>query len=205
MTKDVAKIFLDPFIKACNDVGARFYVLQGTCLGVVRGEGFVKTDPDIDVGVFEEDWTDEILEKILESGELIIHRARKIGWQEWMFNKIDRNKDGCYSIIDIVPNGRKNDTARTPYPCMDIHIPMKGVDSYHWFSGYQNIMHRIPSQFFEGDFKEEVLEDWKVKILPKAEEYLEWWYGEDWRTPMTKDQYVGKAVMKRYNIWTVKE
>ncbi len=47
---------LQIFIKTCNDLGLKYYVIGGTLLGTVRHKGFIPWDDDIDVAMPRKDY-----------------------------------------------------------------------------------------------------------------------------------------------------
>ena len=47
---------LKEFVRVCRKHGLRFYIMDGTCLGAIRHQGFIPWDDDIDVGMYAEDF-----------------------------------------------------------------------------------------------------------------------------------------------------
>lgn len=55
---------LQLFSKAISSIGAKYWLFWGTLLGAYRDNGFIFLDEDIDVGMFFEDMTVELVEEL---------------------------------------------------------------------------------------------------------------------------------------------
>ena len=49
-----------------ESLGIKYYLVAGTCLGFVREGGYIETDDDIDIDVFDPE--DRVRKKLLENG-----------------------------------------------------------------------------------------------------------------------------------------
>ena len=54
--KQVELGLLRDFVRCCEELGLRYYLMGGTLLGAVRHQGFIPWDDDIDVGLAREDF-----------------------------------------------------------------------------------------------------------------------------------------------------
>ena len=60
--------------EALNELDIPFFLSSGTCLGYFRENKFLDHDYDIDIGIFEDDYTPNIINKMEEKG-LILYRT----------------------------------------------------------------------------------------------------------------------------------
>jgi len=65
--RSVELSMLSEFIKVCDQLAIKYYLLEGTLLGAVRHQGFIPWDDDIDVGMPREDY-----EKFLREGQALL-------------------------------------------------------------------------------------------------------------------------------------
>lgn len=149
-----------------------FFLSCGTCLGAIRGGGFIKGDLDIDIGILGEyvNKVPEIVSRItpLFGGSPIIYHTIEdvialIHWAKWV--------DGKEYMLDIALYYLDGDFRKK--------IIWRGFDSilYH-IEGFSADLFMYPSPIN--------LYGFIVCVPTPPEEYLAQKYGADWRTPNSK-------------------
>lgn len=79
MNVENAKNALREMLDVLTSAGIRAFLMHGTLLGCVREGSFIGHDNDIDLGVFIEEWSDEVLYNIQDAGFKI---TSKFGFPE---------------------------------------------------------------------------------------------------------------------------
>lgn len=69
--KDIKKIF--------DNIGINFFLVSGTFLGCIRESDFIGYDYDIDIGIWSEDYNDQIKKEILKYGVFIQYDLNWVG------------------------------------------------------------------------------------------------------------------------------
>ena len=89
--------------KALDDAGIKFHLHSGTALGAIRDEKFIDYDPDIDLGVFVEDWNKKLVTCMKKNNfELVESRGTLKFGKEYTFV----HKNGISLDIFIVYKSR---------------------------------------------------------------------------------------------------
>ncbi|MCA9749323.1 MAG: LicD family protein [Romboutsia sp.] len=87
--------------EALDELEIPFFLSSGTCLGYFREDKFIDHDYDIDLGIFEQDYRPELIDKMAERG---LHLYRVLGTRkdgmELSFKK-KGTKLGHYAKVDI--------------------------------------------------------------------------------------------------------
>jgi lipopolysaccharide cholinephosphotransferase len=158
------------------------YILEaGTLLGVVREGRLLPWDTDVDITVLYQN-ADQI---------------RKLKWKLFLkgyrmrIRRFERNvgpfKKGDIRIIKI----------QTTYlwlfkhhTLMDIFLKYKIGEAYYWaLKGEKYIIKRSPSEYYENTKWIEFMGN-LFTVPAKAEEYLAYHYGADWRIPIRQWDYL---------------
>jgi len=151
--------------KALDEIGINFWLDYGTLLGVYRDGKLISYDTDVDVGVFLDDYTENIIKALEKNGfvyerKIIVDQGRYAMEQSFSYLnvKIDifyYRKEGNKMISHLFPlNDKKKYTVR---------------EIYTTYSDFTSI------DFLKQSFS-----------IPKnTEQRLQETYGEDWRIPIS--------------------
>lgn len=152
------------------------YVLEaGTLLGVIRENRLLPWDTDVDLTITAE---------YVGSLEKVIQDLEKIGYR----CKIRKYNQDLGPFTKGVPRIVKVQTRKfyffKGYSLLDIFIKYKLGDKYYWMIDDKNpVIKSCPAEFYENRVAHEF--DGKLfKIPAKFEDYLEYHYGKNWRTPI---------------------
>jgi len=146
-----------------DELGIRFFLMQGTALGAYRDHGFTPTEADIDFGVLVEHlYPKQLVDALMdqdyqiETFSLPFHRIRTIvAW-----------KYGIHvDIVGFIRWGAKRFTHSPVHP--SVREPYAIVHDAGILETYQSV------ELFGRQFD----------IPSPIERYLQLEYGDDWRTP----------------------
>lgn len=146
-----------------------FFLSSGTCLGQFRENKFLDHDYDIDIGIFEEDYSDKIIEKMAEN-DLKLYRTlgdRKNG-MELSFRK-PNTRLGRYAKIDIF-----------------LHYPkeINGKRHYCWYTyKYPEFKEKIEYCVPEFNLEPVIFKELIVNVPFPTSQYIISHYGKDWKIP----------------------
>ena len=161
----IYSIMLRKISKVFSDLNIPFFLSSGTCLGYYRENKFIDYDYDIDIGVFYEDYTPKILDKLKEYGFKIYRFSGNID-------------DGC-EFSFYYPNTIIGKKAK-----LDLFIHYKNENKIYWtaFAKKKNNM-KIKYQVPRFTLKEADFMGVPVYIPSPTREYIESHYGKDWYKP----------------------
>ena len=90
--KQIQLEILKVFIKACGELGLKYFVIGGTLIGAVRHEGFIPWDDDIDVAMMREDY------------EIFIRKAQELLPKKYFVQSIYSEKNLPFNFCKIRDN-----------------------------------------------------------------------------------------------------
>ena len=151
-----------------------FFLTDGTLLGCVREQKFIENDGDIDVGIFRHSLRPAALDALRRSPQFV--RSRVLGKPEDSLEVSFMHRNG------------------TPLDVM-VFYPWSGEDMYYCPSFF-GLCNDKPGGFCRWQRPVRGLEivdfaGGQYKVPINAEEFLEWSYGPDWRTPKSFTYWEG--------------
>lgn len=159
-------------------LNCRWWLDAGNCLGVVRGDGFVKDDNDIDIGMKGDHVI--FLDRFKEEFEALDFKMVKM--REYQGKKVTLGFKRFGIKLDLYFYHEKDD--------------------FLWHAVYKH------GVFYPMAFRKSLFDNLKpVKFLGRniylpnpPEQYLEDRYGEDWRTPKPDFKYWDSNDCKAINM-----
>ena len=167
---------LSAFDKCLTENGFAYSLAFGTMLGAVREKGLIKHDFDLDVVLWEEDYTlnlRELLEKVgfrLEH-ELLVDEGRKGREETYILNGVTIDIFYIYPAID-----------EHPY-CCDFYKCEGSVSFEDSMRKFGHIKARRLQMPWKKDFIRVPFETLKLPICSNAHEILTFRYGIDYMIP----------------------
>lgn len=157
--------------EALDELNIPFFLSSGTCLGYFRENQFLEYDYDIDIGIFKEDYTPQIINKMEEKG-LILYRTL-----------------GNYDT-GLELSFRLNGTKLGKKAKVDIFLHYHNNDKIYW-SSYKapDFTEKIIYQVSKFDLKPINFMGIEVNVPYPTLSYVRQHYGHKWYTPIkTKGQ-----------------
>lgn len=152
--------------KILDDVGVKFWLSNGTALGMIREGEFIKWDDDIDIDLYAEEYVPvfgEILGRIINGGYIVRPCYRGNTSKMSIFKDDGENIKIALGAVYLDGNSRRK-LMRT--------YPKSFYEDFIWHT-YQGVSFRIPGP---------------------PEDYLTYIY-KDWKTPLKTD-YVQSSLLK---------
>ena len=150
---------------ALDRLNIPFFLSSGTLLGYYRENKFIDHDYDIDIGIYAEDYRDQIISEMKKEG-LIYYRTLgdPINGMEMSFR---------------LPYTRLGRLAK-----LDLFLHYQSNDKIYWFAFAQwRKNKKIKYQINNFQLKEINFMNLNVNVPYPTEKYLEEHYGKDWRIP----------------------
>ncbi|MBR1687162.1 MAG: LicD family protein [Prevotella sp.] len=174
------KEVIEQFDKCCKDNGYKYALAFGTLLGAIRDKGFIKTDDDIDMYMWIDDFTPEIPAQLQKYGFKWKHTFIA---DDQLFGREDTfSYKGIDLDIFYIYNSNEWEY---PY-CCDFPPHPDCSSRYESLEKYGNLISRqlflpITKNFVEIDFL-----GLSIPIPENANEILEFRYGETFMTPIAR-------------------
>ena len=149
--------------KILESINLKFWITNGTALAAVRDKNWIPWDDDVDLDVLMEDYLkidDQLYDLFIENNFIV--RKKFV-------------KDNKRSKLSIYRGGEK--TSIRP-----LYLSPKFENNKYRLRNY----YKYPRQFYENEEKILFLGD-EYNIPSPSEEFLEWCYGKNWRTPLNSD------------------
>ena len=171
ITVEDARSILDLTQNLLSAKGVQVYLVFGTLLGAIRDKGLIYGDEDVDVFTDKEDVVYNLL-PYLEKNGLYLVRYKKGSLFTFRINE--------KAYIDIyVLRSMELSSIWSTY-CMRLH---NNVTPKKYFRHYRNIC------FLGLD----------CMCVENPEALLEFWYGKNWRTPVSGHSFIYEV--KSYHYW----
>jgi hypothetical protein len=149
---------------ALSSVGVDWWLTAGTCLGLIREEGFIGHDTDIDIGVRESDLIDEVTTRLRALG---FDLEETLGTPEVALQLCFRKRGVKVDLFVYYDDGQNLWHA--------VHRQVSGEWRYRRYV-FDRDLFAAPLAASFGDVP--------VRIPNPPEDYLAAHYGENWRTPI---------------------
>ena len=174
MNKDNALRTLLDLKEVLDSSNVQFWISDGTHLGYYRDSDFISHDPDIDVGIFIEDWENEVLDKLKRNGFNL----------KWQFGL-----EECGLEYAIEKRGIKIDLF-----FFYKNLPNRNI-YWHatWFGTYNTPgkFRKMVRCFYEPfELKEIEFLGYKFLAPKDTEKYIIQKYGPDWKIPKIKWDWI---------------
>jgi hypothetical protein len=187
MTSDDATTALREFLAVADQLGVKLWLTDGTLLGAVRENDFIKHDGDIDLGCFVEDYT-------WRRGGMTYELARR-GF------KLVQKYGSADCGLELTYRGHGVH--------VDVFFFYKCSQSGKWWHGaweraqdYPGLFRLIQYRYSPFELTPAVFKGISCLMPADAEAYLIQKYGEGWRTPVEKwDWRTDPANARRTNIY----
>jgi hypothetical protein len=163
MDRELARTSLHRFVACLNEsFRDRFFVIDGTLLGLVRSGDFIDGDYDIDFGMWIDDYDDRLIDDLRVAGFSLL---RSFGSRE---NGLVLHFGDDDVVFDMLFFYRSASTA--------------------WTAAY-DVGEQIRGRHLQFDLERATFHGIEVQVPSPPERYLETVYGRKWRVPVAKWDY----------------
>ncbi|MBA7632804.1 hypothetical protein ES703_40359 [subsurface metagenome] len=161
MNKEAAKHNLLEIKNIFDKLHIKFWLAHGTLLGAVREKGFISYDFDLDGAILATDWSPQLCSKFMKYG--FACSTRKSSAKRPAQLRIV--KRGIVTHVGL----------KYYYPPENIYFSLPNVPTVRNAT--------LPAKLLKGDYFIHFLGA-KFRVPNPPQEYLEWLYGKNWRTPV---------------------
>lgn len=170
---------LNCFNEISGKMGKIYWLYWGTLLGAYRDHDFIKTDDDIDIGMFRNDITLDFIDELINHDFVFLHS---------IFDKKRENIHIAFSYKGLkfdlysfsLPNDRGEIVGFTPGKSND-NVIFPIIRTAHKYGGISTIQFKNIT----------------VKVLSNEEDVLKILYGDSFMKPIPK--YSAEYAKKQYN------
>ena len=165
---------LKKVMNVSKDLNIPIFLSSGTLLGYYREKNFIKHDYDIDLGIYKEDYTDDLIYKMESAG---FNLYRTLGTKEKGLElsfRYPNTKIGKLAKLDIF-----------------LHYKCNKDKNIYWTTYlYPKFEKEIKYKISNFELVKDKFVGVEVYVPKDTEKYLVQHYGHDWKTPKkSKDDY----------------
>jgi len=170
--QSVYALILKKTQKALDKLNISFFLSSGTCLGYLREGKFIDHDYDIDIGIFERDYNEKIIDEMKKEG-LVLYRT------------FGTPKDGLELSFKL-PGTRLGKYAK-----IDIFLHYYEKDKIYWvtYSPQKDGGKKIKYMVDAFNLKKVRFMGVDVNVPYPTQKYIENHYGNEWMIPKKFNEY----------------
>jgi len=167
-------------ISALEDIGADYWICNGTLLGLIRDDALIPWDTDIDIGIFDTTHVESLTTRLQDIGMVVVDEGPGSDYIVFGYGgiRLDFNifhsHQGEYRTLWRV--SRNNFTTKVVIKFLTI-LRIRPPDFLFTLEGY-----RVPQQMVTPTCTRTFF-DLQARIPHQPEPVLEYIYGPSWHTP----------------------
>lgn len=174
---EVYKDILFKVAKVMNRLNIPFFLSSGTLLGYYREGKFLDHDYDVDIGIYNKDFTQDIFNEMKKEGFFNYRNLGKLDTGYEMSFYLRKSKIKKYAKIDIFVHNTET---------------VNGKKMIYW-SSYKrpDYKEQIKYRVSYFDIRPVFFYNIPVNIPLNTEKYLREHYGDNWRIPIKPNKHLG--------------